>query len=55
MAIKLHTVGASETNLKHYLCVSGQNHLVISTPGLQNITGFRTASKVSNVEFPTLR
>jgi hypothetical protein len=36
MAIKLHTVGASETNLKHYVCVSGQNHLVISTPGLKN-------------------
>jgi hypothetical protein len=43
MAIKLHTVGASETNLKHYVCVSGQNHLVISTPGLKNNMGFRTA------------
>jgi len=30
MATKLHTVGSSETNLKHYSCVSGQNHFAIS-------------------------
>ena len=43
MAIKLHTVGADGTQLKHYLCVSGQNHFVTSHSG--NV----------NVEFPTLR
>jgi hypothetical protein len=30
-AIKLHTVGTNKTNLKHYSCVSGQNHFTIST------------------------
>ena len=44
MAIKLHTVGASERNLKHYSCVSGQNHFATSD-------GYNNAS----VEFPTLR
>jgi hypothetical protein len=43
MAIKLHTVGTSERNLKHYVCVSGQNHFATSHYG--NV----------NVEFPTLR
>ena len=43
MAIKLHTVGTSERNLKHYLCVSGQNHF--ATSHYDNV----------NVEFPTLR
>ena len=41
MAIKRHTVG---TNLKHYSCVSGQNHFATSD-------GYNNAS----VEFPTLR
>ena len=44
MPIKLHTVGTSNTNRKHYSCVSGQNHFAIST--LRNI---------ENAEFPTLR
>ena len=44
MAIKLHTVGTNQTNLKHYSCVSGQNHFATSYC-------YRTA----HVEFPTLR
>ena len=55
MAIKLHTVGTSQANLKHYSCVSGQHHLVISTPALKSFSAFRTPSKMSSVEFPTLR
>lgn len=49
MAIKLHTVGTNKTNLKHYSCVSGQNHFAVST---------RTPHRydaMANVEFPTLR
>ena len=45
-AIKLHTVGTNETNLKHYSCVSGQNHFAVSTHDEVNNV---------NVEFPTLR
>ena len=45
-AIKLHTVGTNQTNLKHYSCVSGQNHFAISTHDGDNN---------ANVEFPTLR
>ena len=48
MAIKLHTVGSSQTNLKHYSCVSGQNHFAISTRS-QNCV-----DEIANVEFPTL-
>jgi hypothetical protein len=53
MAIKSHTVG---TNLKHYSCVSGQNHFAISTL----VKTFHTIAvysirKIENVEFPTLR
>jgi hypothetical protein len=44
MAIKLHTVGTRETILKHYACVSGQNHFAIYDGG-----------KYKNVKFPTLR
>ena len=45
MAIKFHTVGTNQRNLKQYSCVSGQNH-------------FATRyyhSTTANVEFPTLR
>jgi hypothetical protein len=45
-AIKLHTVGTNKTNLKHYSCVSGQNHFAIST---------HDGGNNANVEFPTLR
>jgi len=45
MAIKLHNVGTNQTNLKHYSCVSGQNHFAVSTDamiycecGISNIT-----------------
>jgi hypothetical protein len=57
MAIKLHTVGTSQKNLKHYSCVSGQNHLVILTPGFKIFSGFhiQVAGQMSSVEFPTLR
>ena len=44
--IKLHTVGTSEANLKHYSCVSGKNHFAVS-----NYNG----GNYPNVEFPTLR
>ena len=56
MAIKRHTVGTSETNRKHYSCVSGQNHFAIST--LVNIGNYPvvySTSEIENVEFPTLR
>ena len=43
MAIILHTVGASEGNLKHYSCVSGQNQFA-THDGRNN----------ANVKFPTL-
>ena len=52
MAIKLHTVRASETNLKHYSCVSGQNQIAIST--IFYSCG-RTHRKMASAEFPTLR
>jgi len=56
MAIKLHTVGSSQTNLKHYSCVSGQNHFAISTPVKTNYSWeVSSTSKIANVEFPTLR
>ena len=46
---KLNTVGSSETNLKYYSCVSGQNHFAISTPTQNRV------HDITNVEFPTLR
>jgi hypothetical protein len=53
MAIKSHTVG---TNLKHYSCVSGQNHFAISTlfKTFHPITVYPIC-EIENVEFPTLR
>ena len=58
MAIKLHTVKTSDGNMKHYSCVSGQNHLTISTPGTKRGSMFEDmveANEIANVEFPTLR
>ena len=52
MATKLHTVGSSETNLKHYSCVSAQTHFAISTPGKWGGGGVRD---IWNVKFPNLR
>ena len=53
MAIKRHTVG---TNLKHYSCVSGQNHFAISTLfNTSNTIASYTTGEIGNVEFPTLR
>ena len=45
MAIKLHTVGTNKRNLKHYSCVSGQNHFEVSTHVRNH----------ANMKFPTLR
>jgi hypothetical protein len=59
MAIKLHTVQPSETNIKHYSCVSGQNHFKISTPGIKRYDMYAEdmveVTEIANVEFPTLR
>ena len=59
MAIKLHTVQTSETNIKHYSCVSGQNHFTISTPGIKRYDMYEEdmveVNEIANVEFPTLR
>ena len=49
MATKLHTVGSSEKNLKHYSCVSGQTHFTILTPGKWGVRD------IWNVKFPNLR
>ena len=46
MATKLHTVGSNVEDLKHYSCVSGQNHFVVSTLGGHDI---------ANVKYSTLR
>ena len=58
MAIKRHTVGTSETNRKHYSCVSGQNYLTIATSRIKRhntIGAMVDANAIANVEFPTLR
>ena len=53
MATKRHTVG---TNLKHYSCVSGQNHFAISTlVSICHTIAVYYIRKIENVEFPTLR
>ena len=49
MATKLHTVGSSEKKSRTLLCVSEQNHFVISTPGKWEV------SDTWNVKFPNLR
>ena len=57
MAIKLHTVQPSETNIKHYSCVSGQNYLTIATSRIKRhntIGAMVDANAIANVEFPTL-
>jgi hypothetical protein len=51
--IKLHTVGTSNTNRKHYSCVSGQNHFAISA--LRENKHFCLTTNIENAEFPTLR
>jgi hypothetical protein len=53
--IKLHTVGTSNTNRKHYSCVSGQNHFAISTLGKNNHWNGCLTTNIENAEFPTLR
>ena len=45
MAIKLHSVRTNKRNLKHYSCVSGQNHFAVLTHGRND----------ANMKFPTLR
>ena len=58
MAIKLHTVQPSETNIKDYSCVSGQNYLTIATSRIKRhntIGAMVDANAIANVEFPTLR
>ena len=60
MATKLHTVGKDQTSIKHYSCVSGQNHFAISTlvqieEWLRIGGGGSYNSIIENVEFPTLR
>ena len=49
MAINVHTVGTNQRNLKHYSCVSGQNHFTVSSRTQPRVY------EISNVEFPTLR
>ena len=58
MAIKLHTVKTSDGHMKHYSCVSGQNHLTISAPNKKWARKFEDtdeAYEIADVEFPTLR
>jgi hypothetical protein len=55
MPIKLHIVGTSNTNRKHYSCVSGQNHFAISTHHKQDLWSDYHTANIENVEFPTLR
>jgi hypothetical protein len=55
MPIKLHIVGTSNPNRKHYSCVSGQNHFAISTHHQQDHWSDYHTANIENVEFPTLR
>jgi hypothetical protein len=58
MAIKLHTVKTSDGHMKHYSCVSGQNHLTISALNKKRARKFEDideAYEIADVEFPTLR